>query len=275
MMQITFLGCGDAKGVPRIGCRCGVCREARAPTSKNARTCSALTVRVGPRSAERLVQIDAGPEYRTQAVREDLDVVDALLITHAHDDHILGLSNLVNAHRLRQAWVQVLAPDDVLEGVRARFGYLWTEKIYRQRMQVEPLAHGRGADLWGLDVTPLRVDHGFGGTAYGYLLRWGSRRVAYFPDALRLGEEAKDRLGTLDLLILGTNHYYEGIEMWRRSVMDMVTALELITELQPAQAILTHLSHTVDYVTYTGPDSPLPASVSLAYDGRQVEFLDA
>jgi phosphoribosyl 1,2-cyclic phosphate phosphodiesterase len=208
-------------------------------------------------------------------VRESLDLVDALLITHAHDDHILGLSSLVNAHRLRQARVQVLAPDDVLEGVRARFDYLWTEKIYRQRMQVEPLARGRGTDLWGLDVTPLRVDHGFGGTAYGYLLQWGSRRVAYFPDALRLGEEAKARLGGLDLLILGTNHYYEGIEMWRRSVMDMVTALELITELQPARAILTHLSHTVDYGAYTGPDSPLPASVSLAYDGRQVEFLDA
>jgi phosphoribosyl 1,2-cyclic phosphate phosphodiesterase len=72
----------------------------------------------------------------------------------------------------------------------------------------------------------------------------------------------------LDLLVLGANHYYEGIEMWRRSVMDVTTALELIGEMAPARAILTHLSHTIDYDQVS---TKLPPAVSLAYDGLTVE----
>jgi phosphoribosyl 1,2-cyclic phosphate phosphodiesterase len=271
-MQITFLGCGDAKGVPRIGCRCDVCLAARAPGSRNARTCSALALQFGPLSSPQRVQIDAGPDYRLQAVREGWEPADALLITHAHDDHILGLSGLVNAHRLRDSRVAISAPTNVLEEVRERFGYLWTEKIYRRRMHLQPLQPGQAADLWGLQATPLRVDHGFGGTAYGYRLELGSRRVGYLPDALRLGPEAKALLGGLDLLILGTNHYYEGCEPWRRSVMDMMTALELVAELQPGQAILTHLSHSVDYPAFGDGRLRLPEAVSLAYDGRRLEL---
>jgi phosphoribosyl 1,2-cyclic phosphate phosphodiesterase len=226
-------------------------------------------------SAQRLLQIDVGPEYRSQAVRENLKPIDALLITHAHDDHILGLSCLVNAHRLRDSRVHVLAPALVLEAVRERFSYLWTQTIYRRRMRVEALEPGRSTDLWGVGVTPLRADHGFGGTSYGYLLEVPSRRVGYVPDALRLGGEVKEQLTGLDLLILGTNHYYEDVELWRRSVMDIVTGLELVSELRPRQTILTHLSHTVDYGTFCRPQGGLPETVSLAYDGRHVELPDA
>ena len=107
-----------------------------------------------------------------------------------------------------------------------------------------------------------------GGAAYGYLLTYGGRRLAYVSDMLRPTAETRAALAGLDLLVLGANHYYEGIEMWRRSVMDVTAALDLVGEVAPARAILTHLSHTIDYDQIS---VRLPSPVSLAYDGLTVE----
>lgn len=115
----------------------------------------------------------------------------------------------------------------------------------------------------------MRVDHGIGGTAFGYLLSTGERRLAYVPDMLRATAEVRKALSGLDLLVLGASHYYEGTDMWKRSVMDIMAALELIREVSPQQAILTHLSHTVDYDEVS---ARLPAGISLAYDGLTVEI---
>jgi phosphoribosyl 1,2-cyclic phosphate phosphodiesterase len=265
-MQLVFLGCSDSKGVPRVGCECDVCRNVQSPGNRNYRTGPSAALFYGPPYARRRVLIDAAPEFRLQATALGLRQFDALLITHAHDDHILGLSTLVNAQRLAERQLPIYAPGHVLEEVHKRFEYLWTDKIYRKVIQPQP---SDGAiDLWGLGVRPLRVDHGFNGTAYGYLLTSGNRRLAYVSDMLRATGEIREALTGLDLLVLGANHYYEGIEMWRRAVMDVTAALELIGEVMPTRAILTHLSHTIDYDQVS---AKLPPNVSLAYDGLTVE----
>jgi phosphoribosyl 1,2-cyclic phosphate phosphodiesterase len=220
----------------------------------------------GPPYAQRTVLIDAAPEFRLQATGLSLRQVDALLLTHAHDDHILGFSTLVNAQRLAERQLPIYAPDHVLEEVRKRFEYIWTDKIYRKVIQ--PQTIDGTVDLWGLGIRPLRVDHGYNGSAYGYLLTLGSRRLAYVSDMLRATAELRETLTGLDLLVLGANHYYEGIELWRRSVMDVTGALELIDQVAPTRAILTHLSHTIDYDQVS---AKLPPNVSLAYDGLAVE----
>ncbi len=265
-MQFLFLGCSDEHGVPRVGCRCPVCCSALSPGSRNSRSGPAVALRYGPAYADRVVLIDAAPEFRLQAARLEIGHLDALLLTHAHDAHILGLSALALAHREAGLPLPVYAPAQVLDNVRERFGHFWTDKAYRRVVQPRPI---EGAvDLWGLVVTPLRVDHGLGGTAYGYQFSFGRRRLAYISDMLRATAEIRQALTGLDLLVLGTSHYYEGIEMWKRSVMDITAALELIREAAPAQAILTHLSHTVDYEAVS---ARLPPGISLAYDGLIVE----
>lgn len=265
-MEVIFLGTGDDHGVPRVGCDCDVCRNVLSPGSRDYRTGPSLALRYGPSHSRRVVLIDAAPEFRLQVTRLSLRQFDALLLTHAHDAHILGLSPLVNAQREAGQRLDVHAPADVLDRVNERFGNLWTDKTYRRVMQ--PRSINGSLDLWGLEVQPLRVDHGLGGTAYGYLLSHGSRRLAYVSDMLRPTTELRQQLTNLDLLILGASHYYEGIEIWKRSVMDIMAALELIREVSPAQAILTHLSHTVEYREVSSRLSP---PVRLAYDGLVVE----
>ena len=268
-MRLVFLGCSDSKGVPRVGCDCDVCRNVLSPGSRNYRTGPSVALCYGPPYAQRMVLIDAAPEFRLQATGLGLCLFDALLITHAHDDHTLGLSTLVNAQRLAERPLPIYAPDHVLEEVHRRFEYIWADKIYRKVIQ--PQAIDKVVDLWGLEVRPLRVDHGFGGAAYGYLLTFGNMRLAYVSDMLRASAETREALTGLDLLVLGANHYYEGIEMWRRSVMDVTTALELIDEVMPTRAILTHLSHTIDYDQVS---TRLPPAVSLAYDSLIVEVME-
>ena len=265
-MEVIFLGSGDDYGVPRVGCDCDVCRNVLSPGSRDYRTSPSLAVRYGPSHARRVVLIDAAPEFRLQATRLGLHQFDALLVTHAHDAHILGLSPLVNAQREAGQRLEVYAPPEVLDSVRDRFGNLWTDKTYRRIMQPRPVESSM--NLWGLEVTPLRVDHGLGGNAYGYLLTQDSLRVAYVSDMLRSTADQRQELAGLDLLILGASHYYEGTEIWKRSVMDIMAALELIRELNPAQAILTHLSHTVEYDEVS---AKLPPQVRLAYDGLAME----
>jgi phosphoribosyl 1,2-cyclic phosphate phosphodiesterase len=266
-MQFIILGCGDDHGVPRVGCGCKICRDALSAGNCNARTGPSVALRYGPSHAERLVLIDAAPEFRLQAARLGLQQFDAVLLTHAHDAHILGLSALANAQRALGHRLGIYAPADVLDNVQQRFDNLWTDKTYRRVLQIEALEDNR--NLWDLQVRPMRIDHGLGGTAYGYFLTLGDLRLAYVSDMLRATAEARDALQDLDLLVLGTSHYYEGIEIWKRSVMDIMAGLELIRETSPKQAILSHLSHTVDYDEVS---ARLPAQVQLAYDGLTVEM---
>jgi phosphoribosyl 1,2-cyclic phosphate phosphodiesterase len=226
-----------------------------------------MALRYGPPYAERLVLIDAAPEFRLQAASLGLRQFDALLLTHAHDVHVLGLSALIKAQRELGSSPAVCAPAQVIEDVRERFAYLWNGKGYRQGNQFHAIEGS--LDLWGLQVQPMRVDHGLGGTAFGYLVSLGKRRLAYVSDMLQPTAEIRQALADQDMLVLGASHYYENTEIWKRSVMDVVAALELIREVAPVQAVLTHLSHTVEYEEASAGLSP---NVCLAYDGLTVEI---
>ena len=266
-MQLIFLGCGDEHGVPRVGCDCEVCRDALSTGSRNYRMGPSVALRYGPSYAGRTVLLDVAPEFRLQATRLGLRQFDALLLTHAHDAHTLGLGTLLHRQREEGLPLLVCAPPPVLADTGERFHHLWSDKAYRRVLQPRPI---EGAiDLWGLEARPMRVDHGAGGTSFGYQLRIDERRLAYIPDMLRVSGENRQALVDLDLLVLGASHYYDGTEMWKRSVMDIVTALELIREVAPKQAVLTHLSHTVEYGEVS---ARIPSGISLAYDGLTVEI---
>ena len=86
-MQITILGCGGSDGVPQIGCNCNVCNS---PNPKNKRTRASILVEIN----DFRILIDAGPELRQQSLREGIDSIDAILITHAHYDHMSGIGDL-------------------------------------------------------------------------------------------------------------------------------------------------------------------------------------
>jgi phosphoribosyl 1,2-cyclic phosphate phosphodiesterase len=176
------------------------------------------------------------------------------------------MHTLAEAQRRIDHRIRIYAPGPVLNSVRERFGHLWSDKTYRRIWQ--PHVIEQEANLWSMQVRPLRINHGIGGTAYGYLLAYNGTRAAYVSDMLRAGPDIQESLQGLDLLVLGASHYYEGIDEWKRSIMDVVGTLELIRSVKPNRAVLTHLSHTIDYDRVA---TGLPANVQLAYDGLTVE----
>ena len=250
MAQLRFLGTSDSQGVPRWWCRCSVCQEAGA-TGKNARTRPAAVI-----EGDEHVLIDAPPELRLQCSRENLDRFHAALITHAHNDHLLGLGDLADWGRWTGQCCPVYTPEEVLPQIKARFGYLLSES-YQARTPFGTLPTTR--TFAGYSVKAVRVPHGFNGFSYAFRFERGGRAWGYMPDCLGLTD--LDPWRNLDLFILGASFYREDAPLAGRSVYDVGEAAALAAELEPKKTILTHLGHGVDC------RKPAPEGLQYAADG--------
>lgn len=257
MTRLRFLGSSDSQGVPRWWCHCAVCEEARS-TRLNARTRPSALIE----GCERIL-IDASPELRLQMTREEIDQVDAVLVTHAHNDHILGLGDLVDRARWTKLLCPVYLPEEVVPQARERFAYLERGDFYPKYAPLKSLESAPGT-FAGYQVRPVKVPHGWNG--WSYALRFGGEGGSwgYMSDCIGLQDLEPWR--DLDLLVLGTSFYHEAAPLEGRSVYDVLEGLELIAELKPQQTVLTHLGHGVDIRT------PLPEGVVFAQDGLVVEL---
>ena len=184
-------------------------------------------------------------------------------MTHPHDDHILGFADVVKA--VHGKGCPIFAPQEVFEGLRGRFGYLWASDYYRDGMALCPLSKPVRVAGWQLEA--VRVNHGFNGWAYGYLIEREGWRVGYFSDAINVDLEVQKRWQGLDLLILGANYWREEAPPSTRSVYDVQEAIEVAQKVNVKTLILTHLSHDIDEAEAS---KLLPEWVSLAWDGRVV-----
>mgnify|MGYP001175615218 CR=1 FL=1 len=233
---LRFLGTGDAMGVPRVYCECGVCAEART-TGVNRRFRSSVLID-DPEAG--LVLIDCGPDWGRMMETAGLRFAERMLLTHAHYDHIGGLPEWADACRWQERKGIVRAPKETIAEVLERFP--WIGRV------AEFLPADEGFRLGGWNVRVWRVNHGNNGHAYAYRFDHAENgwAWAYCTDAFGLSEAEKAPLTGLDLLVLGTSFWHETIPIERRSVYDVIEAIELIRELKPRQALFTHLSHGID-----------------------------
>jgi len=233
---LQFLGTGDAMGVPRVYCDCGVCAEARA-TGVNRRFRSSVLID-DPEAG--LVLIDCGPDWGRMMETAGLRFAEKMLLTHAHYDHIGGLPEWADACRWLDRKGTVRAPKETIEEVTIRFPWLDRSIAFHPADE--------GFRLGGWNARVWRVNHGHNGHAFAYRFDHAETgwSWAYCPDAIGLSETEKAPLEGLDLLVLGTSFWRETIPYERRSVHDVVEALELLRELEPREAVFTHLSHDID-----------------------------
>ncbi|MBI0445222.1 MBL fold metallo-hydrolase [Deinococcus sp. DB0503] len=260
---LTFLGSADSKGVPRFWCDCPVCAEART-SGVNRRTRSAALVRGAEPSTGELqtLLLDCGPDLHAQLARLPGPLVpDAVLISHAHNDHVLGLGDLLDSMGYAGERLHVYAPAAVIPDIQDRFRY-----AFRSAAPVWPLPE-EGLEVAGLRVRAFRVPHGANGHSHAFRLDRPGFAAAYVTDAIDIPAEVIGRwLTNLDLLILGTSFADESrVPHAGRSVYDVREALALPWAQAVRRVFLTHLSHDVDVRT-----RPLPRNWSWAHDGLEL-----
>ena len=256
-MKVTVLGCGPSWGVPAIGPDWGRCDQNN-PRNRRRR-CSLL---VESRGAALL--IDTSPDLREQLLDAGIARLDAVLLTHAHADHLHGIDDIRIVNRLIGKALPLHASAEALGEVESRFAYALRptaagKPIYR------PALTGYRIDgpftAAGMPIIPFEQDH-------GYLSSLGFRigALAYSTDVTELDDAAFAALAGVDLWI---------VDCLRREPhpthSHLAKTLAWIERVRPRRAVLTHMEQSLDYGELI---AELPAGVEPGYDGLAIELSD-
>ena len=257
---LTFLGSGTSMGVPTLGCTCAVCTAAYIPGNPNRRTRPSIALSYN----DHTVLIDTGPDFHAQAIRERIMAVDAVLYTHSHSDHILGMDDLRPLSFRTPEGIALYADDTTAQVIERVFEYTFrTIDRYptSARVKIHRLSTdlGTSIDLFGATFQRIPVTHGRN-TIAGY--RFGS--AAYLTDMSDIPPESVPLLQGLDILVL---------DALRRephpSHSHLANSIALVEKIAPKRAFFTHISHDLDHET---TNSELPGYIKLAHDGLKLAF---
>lgn len=201
--------------------------------------------------------IDAGPDFRQQMLRANVKHLDAILLTHAHNDHIIGLDDVRPFNFRQKQDMPIYALPDVNDQVRSRFGYIFMKNPYpgSPMLKLHDIVDFEKLDLFNVSIQPINVMHG-NLPVLGF--RIGD--FTYLTDVKTISEEGKQKVRGSKTLVLNALHHKE-----HHSHLNLKQALQLIEELEPEHAYLTHLSHNMGL--HQEIDERLPSNVSLAHDG--------
>lgn len=264
---LTFLGSGTSMGIPTLGCGCAVCLSATPPSPyepppepRNRRTRPSILLAYQGHN----VLIDTGPDFHAQAIRERVRRVDAVLYTHGHADHVLGMDDLrpLSFHLPQPMPLYADAPTaDTIERIfdytfRKAERYPTSARVTLHRIASTP---GTTVDLFGASFERIPVTHGRQ-TITGY--RFGS--AAYLTDVSDIPEESVPLLQNLDLLILDALRHEP-----HPSHSHLAKSIALVDRLKPRRAFFTHMGHDLDHAA---TEAILPPHIRLAYDGLQLSI---
>jgi len=261
---LTVLGSGTSMGVPTIGCDCAVCHSSD-PRDRRTRPSIMLSYADpdgdAPHGTPRHVVIDTTPDFREQALRENITHLDAVFYTHTHADHILGIDDLRPlTYRHNAGKLPLYATPRNCEFLRNMFRYIF-EADYKfgglPLVELRPIE--APVELFGARFEPVKVIHGET-PILGF--RFGSG--AYLTDHSAVPAESLDKLRDLDVLFLDALRYKP-----HPTHSTVEQSLAIVNEVKPKRAFFTHICHDLPHEE---TNAKLPPEVRLAYDGMKLEF---
>ena len=250
-MRVIFLGTGTSRGVPTVGCDCRVCTSSN---PKNKRLRSSILIQ-----SEANIVIDTSVDFRTQMLRHNVKRVDAILYTHSHADHILGLDDVYPFNIWSKRTTRLYASSETLKELKITFRHLFQAEFRSPVPCVELIPIEGNFQIGDLEFEPVEVLH-------GQLSVLGFRvgNFAYVTDVSCIPENSLERLKGLKCLVLDGLRYESHPKHFSLS-----QAAEMAQQLGAGKTYLVHMNHDVDH---DEGNACLPESVRLAYDGQILEI---
>jgi phosphoribosyl 1,2-cyclic phosphate phosphodiesterase len=251
---LTVLGSGTSMGVPTIGCDCAVCCS---KDLHDRRTRPSVMISYNHAH----VMIDSTPDFREQALREHITRLDAVLYTHTHADHILGIDDLrpLTYHH-KPNKLPLYAMPQGCDFLRKMFRYIF-EPTYKfgglPQVELHPIEGT--VELFGANFEPLTVMHG-DVPILGF--RFGS--AAYLTDHSEVPNATLEKLRGLDILFLDALRHQP-----HPTHSTVEQSLKIVEEVKPKRTFFTHICHDLPH---EATDAALPPGVRLAFDSMKLEF---
>lgn len=251
-IKITVLGSGTSVGVPTVGCNCAVCNST---DPRDNRLRPSILVQYDGRN----VLIDTTPDFRTQALRIHLQRLDAVVFTHNHADHIMGLDDVRPFNFRQKERIPIYAAPDTMAAIHRVFQYIFDGAKKESNVpHLDSRIIEGPFDLFGVPFIPIPILHG-SQTIYGF--RFGA--AAYLTDHSDIPAASMEMLRSLDVLFLDALRYKPHPT---HSTVDR--SIKTVEALAPRRAFFTHISHDL---AHERAESMLPPNVRLAYDGLELE----
>lgn len=253
-MKLKFLGTGTSQGIPVIGCECKVCTSTN-PKDQRLRTSALITT-----DHQHKILIDCGPDFRTQMLNQKEKNIDAILITHEHNDHVIGLDDVRPILFRGKSSMPIYCNQRVGNEIKLRFPYAFSENKYPGAPSFDIFEMQETLHLFDVEIETIHLLH-----HQLPILGFKFNKTAYITDASFISEEEKLKLKNLDFLIL--NCIRKENPHPAHFILDDI--LKLNAELKPKTLYITHLSH---HFGKHEENHQLPDNVKLAFDGLEIEL---
>jgi phosphoribosyl 1,2-cyclic phosphate phosphodiesterase len=254
--RVTFLGSGTSHGVPMIGCDCAVCRST---DPRDCRLRPSIYIDVPDRAR---ILVDTTPDLRQQVLRYGVRRIDAILFTHSHADHILGLDDVRRFNTIQGGPIPCYADAQAWDVLRRTFYYAF-DGLPREGggvPQLDQIEVTGPFGVGGVRVVPVAILHGRM-PILGF--RFGS--FAYLTDCSGIPDDSWPLLSGVETLVLGALR-----DEPHPTHFTVAQAVEVIERASPRRAFLTHMNHDLGHAA---TNARLPAGVELAYDGLVLDVV--